>query len=321
MMKRLIVIIGLTLLALLAWKNSKDKPDVAEDFRFAVPEISTVAKVTISDRAGRKVMLERQDGYWSFNEDYRAREDAIFNLLKTIQQMELAYIPGPQALKNIVKGLSSQGLKVSIFNRNDKHLKSYFIGGSTPDERGTYIIMEGSDQPAVVTLPNFEGSLRTRFDMVDLDWRDRIVFRYDQENIGEVKVVYHQTPKASFVLYRTGSNWKVRPHSDEIGTGNEEIRRGSAEAYLRAYKKVGAESILSKSTAATLNRMNPFCSITVISQSGDSEEVTFYPVQQKGGETSRDRIGRYICEDQNGTSYLVQHAVFSDLFVSLDFFL
>ena len=321
MIGRIVVIVGVILLAILAWKASQKKSDVGEDFRFAVPQIGEVAKITITDRSGRIVRLQRGSGHWTFNESYRAREDAIFNLLKTIQQMELAYIPGPQALKNIVKGLSSQGVKVIVSDEDDNVLKSYHVGGSTPDERGTYVIMEGASQPAVVTLPNFEGSLRTRFEMSDQEWRDRIVFRYSQEEIKELRVSYPNNVASSFVIYGDPSSWHVRPLSDELSARYKNGKPGAAEAYLRAYKKLGAESIVDQANAATsFERLDPFCTISLLDQKDQLKEVTFYPIPMIEDGTARNRITRYMVEDQDGSVYLVQQGVFAKIFVGIDFF-
>ncbi len=320
MIARIVVVVCVLLLGILAWNASTKKTDLGAEYRYAVPQIEKVQQIHIMDRSGRGTLLTRSDDHWTYNGTHRAREDAMENLLNTIKRVELAYIPRPQALKNIIKGLSSEGVRVSIYGPRERLLKCYYVGGSTPDERGTYMIMEGSDQPAIVTMPNFEGSLRTRFVMSSLEWRDRIILRYEQEEIRGLTVEYPAQATESFALVKNENGWMVQP-LNENANSNRKPRAGSVEAYVRAYKKVGAEALIDDETLTKdLSKLNAFAILTLDSEDGHQRVLSFYPIHHNDHTSVRDRIERYHCLDEDGNLYLVQHLVFKDLFIGIGFF-
>ena len=63
----------------------------------------------------------------------------------------------------MVKSLASEGIKVELYDRKGEKIKAYYVGGATPDERGTYMIMENAEEPYVAHIPSWEGNLRFRF--------------------------------------------------------------------------------------------------------------------------------------------------------------
>ncbi|MCB9291126.1 MAG: hypothetical protein H6560_27725 [Lewinellaceae bacterium] len=52
----------------------------------------------------------------------------------------------------MVESLATEGMKVELYDKDGGLLKAYYVGGSTSDERGTYMIMEGAEQPYVPTF-------------------------------------------------------------------------------------------------------------------------------------------------------------------------
>ena len=107
---------------------------------------------------------------------------------------------------------AADGIKVEIYDLQGKAMKTYYIGGITNDEHGTIMIMEGSEQPYVMHVPSFIGSLRVRYLVKEDEWRDRAVFNEKPEEVQEIKVEYPQQKSESFILEKTGvAEYKVRP--------------------------------------------------------------------------------------------------------------
>jgi hypothetical protein len=57
------------------------------------------------------------------------------------------------------------------------------VGGITADEKGTIMLMEGSEKPYVVHIPSFVGQVRVRYLLGDDNWRDRAIFSEKPEKI------------------------------------------------------------------------------------------------------------------------------------------
>ena len=164
-MKKIVLALAVIgILTLVVWKGyQNDHNDIAEEYRYKVTDINAIGRIELLDHLGQEVVLARQKDYWILNDSSRVRSNAIDNLLDAISRIELQVIPGTQAINNLVKDLTTHGVRTRIFDRKGNLMKAYVIGGSTPDDRGNYIIMEGFDRPAVIHIPGWEGVLQTRF--------------------------------------------------------------------------------------------------------------------------------------------------------------
>ena len=221
----------------------------------------------------------------------------------------------------MIRDLATTGTKVEMYDYQDQLIKSYFIGGNTPDERGTFVIMEGSQSPSVATLKGLEGSLRPYFIMPENEWRDRTVFAEDYNALEEVMVEYIDQPFSSFSIRRQPHGFKVFPVSDRINLSGRIERSGAVESYLQDYKKVSAEAVVNdRALAAQLEEQRPFARITVRKKGAEEYQATFYPLIPDDFEEQKNNIERYHILDNQGNLFLVQHRLFGKLFVDLDNF-
>ena len=161
------------------------------DRDFAVPR-DQVHKVFIVQRSGVTSTLTRKGEQWFFNEKYPARPDAIENLLSAIESIRMKFKPTEAAIPHIVESLAARGIKVEIYGKEDELLKTYYVGGATNTEEGTYVIREGAEQPYVAELGAWVGNLRFRYNLVGDEWRDRTVFASRVEDIAGVSI---ESPK------------------------------------------------------------------------------------------------------------------------------
>ena len=323
-MKKLIVTVVILLTAWFIYKQyQKGKaPDLAEEYRYAISNINDIAKIRINYRLmDPDITLEKVNGFWQLNNKYRARRDAIENLLKVIRGIELQYIPTPAARTNMIRDLATTGTKVEILDRQDHLLKSYFIGGSTPDERGTFIIMNGSQSPAVVTMTGFEGTIRPYFMMPEKDWRDRMIYTEDYNQLQEVIIEYPDRMESSFAIRRQQRGFAVFPLSDQINTLDRKPRKGAIEAYLQNYKSIGAEAIVDAEVVReNLEGRQPFARILIRRNDQSEYQTAFYPLILEESSSMNQQIERFHLIDSEGDVFLVQHLLFGKLFVDLNNF-
>ncbi len=87
------LVVLVVLLAVAGWlisqRNGSGTLERKMDYTFTIPDTAAVDKIVISDKRPSSVTLNREDGYWSVNGEFRARKDAINTLLETLNRMQM----------------------------------------------------------------------------------------------------------------------------------------------------------------------------------------------------------------------------------------
>jgi Domain of unknown function (DUF4340) len=293
------------------------------DFEFAVKDTASIHKIFLADRQGRKVILIRESpSEWKLNGTFRARKDAIENLLNSIARVELMYRLPRNAVEHVVKDIASEGRKVEIYDKNNKRLKSYYVGGSDADGYGTHMMLDGSNEPYVTHIPSFVGNLRVRYFTDVLDWRDRYLFRLSPDDIASVSVDYPLQKSKAFKLERDGKDFNVTPFYDITPKISRPKTKGLVESYLLGYNKLGIEGFENGyAQTDSIKAALPFAIVTVKTVKGEERVFKFHPIVPKsiGGAVlvsydGKTTVERYYLEDSNGDLDLVQHGIFEKIF-------
>lgn len=307
---------GATAWYFLAGKNTATST-LGWDRLFKVPE-ADIQKIFLAKRTGETTTVERDGDGWKVN-GQKASKNAVENLLEAVSNLELQSVPPPAATDNVVKELASRGIKVEVYGRRDQKLKTYYIGGVTANARGTYAIMDGSEQPMILEIPQMEGQIRTRFDLTGDDWRDRNVFAYKLEEIKAVSVEYPQQRNKSFQLKRTGGdNWEIKPFYDNVPAINQPVSKGKVEGFLVGFGSLMAESIENNfSKKDSIRQIMPFAVVSVMDVEGKELKAAFYPTYREDkytGERRSEVVERYFADMNTGDWMLTQHRVFEKIF-------
>lgn len=297
------------------------------DRDFAVEDIGQVYKIFIADREGGRTTLERKDGYWLYNGDYKARSTVMEPLLQAIQNMRIKYKPPQASVKNMVEALATQGLKVELYGKNGQKLKSYYLGGATADERGAFAIIDGAEQPYVVELPAWEGNVTVRFAHKGDEWRDKRIFSEEPENIQSVSIEYPRQRDLSFRLEATADGYEAKPFFETTPLISRPYREGSVETFLAKFESLSAEEFINNHPDRdSILQLVPFSIITLVNKQGDTTQARFYPIIPEkyisqdiktGGiiEVSSD-IERYYVSLDDRDLLLAQHLVLREAFWS-----
>jgi len=251
----------------------------ADDRNFKLAEPEQLGKIFLADRKGNTTTLTRKGENWTYNGRYPANDNVLKNLLEAIGQIEMQFIPANAAVSGIVKNLASEGILVELYDTRGKKVKGYYIGRATPDERGTYAIMEGAEQPYVVHLPGWVGNLRFRFNLLGDEWRSRRLLEEDIEQLTLVSVEYPTQRNESFVLERRGEEeFMISPYY-ETDQPRRIIARGRAEQYLVNFEKlfVSAYANFATEEKADLIRRIPFAIIRLERKDGSEMAIKVFP--------------------------------------------
>ncbi|MEL6720357.1 MAG: DUF4340 domain-containing protein, partial [Bacteroidota bacterium] len=264
---------------------------------------------------GEQVTLERKGDHWIYNGKYKALPNAIDNLMRAFGEVEMSYKPANAAVPNMVSNLATQGIKVELYDKSGERLKSYYVGGETSDSRGTYMIMEGSEQPYIVHIPTWGGNLRARFNLRGNQWRDKTVLEAKVDDIVSVSVEYPKQKNNSFKLEKEGNEYVVKPFYDVTPTINKAVSQGSVEGYLVNFKSIGAEAFETDNPRRdSVTQTIPFGIITLKKVNGEEQKIKLFPIYNDVEDATKSNevvtyVERYFAEVNEEDFMLVQHRV------------
>lgn len=323
LLSALFILLGVGAWYALRLKKSDSGTMQSPDMDFAVKNTQDIYKIFLADRKGRQALLERKEGNnWVYNNQYPARPTAVNLLLETIRQVRVFYVPTKASEENLIKSLAAEGIKVEIYGKDNDKLKTYYVGGLTNDETGTYIIMDGSEQPYVAHLPGFTGQIRGRYMLGDDNWRSRHVFSEKPEDIQSVSVEYPQRKSNSFRLEKTGkAQYQVLPYFSTTPVIQSSLRKGIVEAYLLGFEEKIAEAYETDNPDRdSISALVPFSIVTVKKADGSEKKATFWTRELQLDADGRESIMR-LFTDVNGEMFvLTQFGVFQPIFRSYDYF-
>jgi Domain of unknown function (DUF4340) len=314
-----------------AWYLVESKKSNLEgyDFNFAVKDTAAIAKIFLADREGKTVTLTRENSVkWLVGGKYEAQPDMIKTMLETLNQVDLKMRLPRNAVASVVKDIATEGIKVEVYDKKGKTLRVFYVGGSTSDDRGTFMMMENSNEPYVMQIPGFIGMLRPRFLTDEQDWRDRFAFKMPYESIKMVSVEYPNQKSKSFKLMRDGSNFKVEPFYDIVPRINRPVATGMVEAYLQGFAKLGIEGFEAGNPKADSLKQSPvFAKISVTDTHDKTKVLTLHPfvARNESGEVTKSNDGNvhiehYFVDTNDGELMAVQHFVFEKVFWAYEAF-
>ena len=294
------------------------------DRAFAVEDVASIQKIFLADRKGNQTLLERSGEGWLYNSKYPVNPNVMKNLLEAITRVELQFIPPSSAIRPMVEDLAANGIKVEVYGKNDKLLKAYYVGGTTPDERGTYMIMEGSENPYVTQIPNMMGAIRGRYALRGDQWRDKTLFRMDPADIDYLSIEYPKMRNRSFILERNEGRYAVRPFFEVTPPIQRPYKNGIAEAYLERFQGIIAEAFENDNPLRdTIVQRLPFAVITMRAGTDTEQVFRLHPAisSNRFMEEGPPEYEHYLVEVFPDNDFiLAQHRLVSQVLWGYDFF-
>jgi hypothetical protein len=304
-----------------AWYLFNKKPDkisvLMEDRNFAVADTAKIQKIFLATRDQAPITLERINGVWMLNGIYKASVNPVKNLLETIKNIRLQSIPSKGQAKTIMEGIAVYGIKVEIYDQHEK-IRTYYVGGPTQQEYGTYFYMEHGSQPYTLEIPQFVGNVRERFDLELLDWRDKTIFDFTALDVSLIKLEYPYHQEHSFVLNKIKEEWSISDFN-KLEPGLKKIKSEVIYRYLDAYEKIGAEEIQnSNPIRKEIANLKPYCSLTIkLNSNPEPLQYHFYPIEIDSAgkvrfnfneeQINEGKIFRMQVDRSNGDFLLVQY--------------
>ena len=180
---------------------------------FSVQDTASITKIFLADKNNNQVLLERNaDGIWQVDGKYLAQQQKVQSFLKTLKDIRVRNPVPLSARDNVLTRMSAIAKKIEIYQvvprinlfgkmqlfPHEKNVKTYYIGDVTQDNQGTFMLMEGADDPFIVNLPGFRGFVASRYTTNPDEWRDFTVFMMKLGDIRTVRVEFPFQPQESY---------------------------------------------------------------------------------------------------------------------------
>ena len=309
---------------------------------FAVKDTATITKVFLADKKNHTILLERIGvGDWLLNGSYKARNSGVNLLFETFKHLVPKYPVPKSGHDNIIAQLATASIKVEIYQQvyrfdlfglklfpHEKLTKTYYVGGATQDNMGSFMLMEGADVSFVVHLLGFRGYVAPRYSTMEKDWRDHTVFRKSLAEIQQIIMEIPEEPENSFKILKENRDLKLfNFETNEVIPRYDTLRLLN---FLTAFADIRYEALLNDMEPHrkdSIIQSIPKNILTVVDTKGDSTTIITYfkpndnrAVNTKGGLYVYDLDRLYALVNDNRDFVLIQYFVFDKVLRPLSYF-
>jgi len=337
-----LLIIVLIIIALFLVLNRGTGTYKDNDKDFAIKDTASITKVFLADKKNNTVLLERIGaGDWLLNGTYKARKSGVRLLFATFKHLAPKYPVPKSGHNNVISQLASSSIKVEIYQQvyrielfglqlfpHEKLTKTYYVGGATQDNMGTFMLMEDADIAFVVHLLGFRGYVAPRYSTLEKDWRDHTVFKKKLAEIQQVIMEIPAEPENSFKIVKENRDLKlINFETNEVIPTFDTLRLLN---YLTAFSDIRYEALLNDMPSQkkdSIINLIPKNILTVIDAEGDSTSITTYykpnvsrATDMEGNIYVHDLDRLYALVNDKKDFVLIQYYVFDKVLRPLSFF-
>jgi len=311
---------------------------------FAVTDTTNITKFFLADKNNNTVKVERSaNGTWVLNDKYEVNPAMVQIMMKTFILIDIKAPVAKSARNTIIRLMAGKSVKteiyqrvyrINLFNRiklfpHEKLTRTYYVGDATMDNSGTFMLMEGSEDPYIVNIPGFRGFVSTRYSALEADWRSHSVFRFRVPAIRSVSVKFNEKPESSFMITNQNNRlFSLTSLNDNRNIDNFDTAK--VVQYLSMYHDLNYESVLDEMTNTkrdSILTQTPTYVITLMDRLGKQHTLTTWKRKAYAGQLDMDGnqvewdIERMYAQVDNA-NYLVavQYFVLNDILVPLQWF-
>lgn len=304
------------------YTQQKQASKVDPSWQIYVADREEIGRVFIAHRDGHTFDLQREQDHWTINSQYKAWPHAIDNLLKTLTSQRIKSLVTNNALPQVTKDIASNSLKVIMYDKEGNELKTLYVGGVTPDERGTFMFIEGAEYPVIADIPGFEGGLRSRYNLTLEDWRDRQLISTSFSELSNITVNYPKQQDESFQLQSRDDGWSITGLHG-FGQSPVALKGGDIARFQKTLQSLRIEGFMTnKGLHDSLLQHVPFCELSLTGgQQTSIGKYRFYPRKVLSDVLTPLPIQQYYILSDNGDFMLAQQRLLKELFRSRTGFL
>ena len=308
-----------------------------EEGAFSVENRNDIQKIVLVDTDKKRLELTKNGSLWLVNGRFPAREEMLQSLLEAVTRVtSLSPVPNA-AHDNVIRELLAKNVKVEVYTgKDEKPAKTYYVGGATVRNDGTYMLLETDGHmavhPHITYIPGLHGYITGRFNTDEEVWRSKVLFNYTSAEIKSISVEYPGDEQNSFTVnHIAADSFSLSPKE-----GKYEINKPYQQNYLKQFtaffSNISFEAFDNNFPQKdSMMHTMPFCIFTITEKDNSVNKVSVYymPVSErskqqfdpKGNEMTYD-IDHYHASIHNDKDFvIIQYYVFGKMFRAYkDFF-
>lgn len=275
-MKRTLALLALLVILVAAYflfiyQSAPDNVFHIED----LTEVGAVELQLVAKGEDKELLrLERSlEDEWQINGKHTAIKSKVEDFLMLLTQIRVSNKIDEKGKESALALLKRNHTKVTVTDREGSEIKSYLVGATNNQQTTNIMMIEGADQPYLVARPGTEGYISIYYSTKADNWREKLLFELQGDNLREVNVVYSDSLQG-FKLSRTGSDapWTI---AEGIYADEERVK-----SYLAMFDgKVFAESFAGDqfpNMRDSLARRSPEALLYFATLNGESGALKLY---------------------------------------------
>jgi len=316
-----------------------------KDNSFAISDSSNVTKFFLTDKNNNSVTLMRSsNGTWLLNGKYEVNPSMIEVMLSTFISIEPKSPIAKGTRNTIIRMMAGKSVKAEIYQRvyrinifdkvklfpHEKLTRTYYVGDPTMDNSGTFMLMEGSDDPYVVNIPGFRGFVGTRYSAMEGDWRSHSVFRVRVPEIKSVSVNFGERPTHSFrITNQENKYFTLTSLFDNKQIENFDTTK--VVGFLSMFRNLNYERVLDEMKLTkrdSILKVPPTNEIVLVDKLGKTRSLKMWKrradigqLDLDGNQAEWDLERMYALMDNSEFLVSVQYFVFNDVLPPLPWFM
>ncbi len=185
---------------------------------------------------------------WMVNHTFLAFQQQVGHLLTTLHRLQVRESLTGRGLESADKILSLMHTRVEVVGPKGS-LKTYLLGTSAKDNRGTLMKLEGASQAFIVERPDVQGFINPFFD-IDIDlWREKLLWRASEPQLMSIRIQPKPPENELWLVRQPETGWTFEP-------GGERPDSLALAAYLAQFQgAVYAETFASRNFPETLDSL------------------------------------------------------------------
>ncbi len=254
---------------------------------FAIADTSAITKFRISDTEGNKITITRENNekVWMVEgSSFKARPENATLILDAVKRIAIRQDLDEAEINTTLNFLTVRHKKVEFFVNNESTpIKSWYIGNSTADHQGTYMLLQEGEQkssiPFIVYKPGMRGNLEARFFTSFVDWRFSGIYNYRVGEIKDISFTNIDNPEESFEI-------NVNKESEvQLIDGNKQpisaFDTAQVSHYVTHFKKLHFSHVADDLTSAQIDsvlNVKPNASIAVTTHNNATKKVNIWKI-------------------------------------------
>ncbi len=267
-----LLLVLLAAIGVVVWGSQLAQRRAEAERTFTFPDTAGIVAITLvekhADTTFRRVDVLRRAQGWTIADTLEAFVQPVQTLLQTLVLQTVRAPVAPSAVRNVLKFLKDHRVEVTLRWKGGRE-ETFYVGGPTPDQRASYMLRPGSNQPYEVFIPGFEGYVTSRY-YPDLSvWQPNTVFAAKAADLRAVQVDFYGEPGESWRLERSlpGGPWRLATE--------EPLDSAKAADYLLAY--TGPFYADELANPDSLSGLEPLAEVRLLLWSEKAYHFTVYP--------------------------------------------